>query len=122
MNKKLNVWGREFDLKVIYDVYEDEEITSIQNEAYEDFIAKSGELLHSDEEVKKYCISIDSKNVGDNIDNIFKFVMPTSIYIKRASQNHIVALLCNYRFDEEHGIALVYVDGKFSKICTQDDI
>ena len=54
--------------------------------------------------------------------DIFKYVIPEAIYVKRNKRKHQIALLCNYRFDEEHGIAITYEDEKLKKIGTQDII
>ena len=41
--------------------------------------------------------------------------------IKAANIYHI-SLLCNYRFDEEHGIAITYENEKLKNIGPQDDV
>lgn len=48
--------------------------------------------------------------------------MPQALYVKRNEKKRVVSLLCNYRFDEEHGIALTFENEKLKGIGTQDDI
>ena len=36
-NITFDIWGRSFDLEVIYDCFEGEEITSIQKETFDEF-------------------------------------------------------------------------------------
>lgn len=122
MIKKINVWGRNFDLDVIFEVYKGEEVFDIQQEALDAFISAADNLLGSCEELKKYCIEKDADLIGDSISNIFKYVIPKSLYIKRNTKKRTVALLCNYRFDEEHGLALIFENEKLTHIGTQDDI
>lgn len=123
MNKdEFMIWGRRFNLSVQYDCYENEDILPIQIEALEAFKREADALLSSDQEVKRYCLENHKAEIGDSIDNIFKYVMPDNIYIKRSKEKHIAALMCNYKFDLEHGIALVFENEKLTQIGTQDII
>ena len=42
----------------------------------------------------------------DNIENIFKYVIPKYLYVKRNEDKHVVATMCNYKFDKENGMQL----------------
>ena len=122
MTEKITIWGREFDIKIIYDVFSGEEILNEQKESFDAFMAKSADLLSDSTEVEKYCVKNNKKEIGESISNIFKYVIPTSLVIRRDNKKHNVALLCNYRFDEEHGLALIFENEKLVRIGTQDDI
>ena len=53
---KTLIWGRDFELKVVYDCYAGEEILPLQKDAFEEF-SNNAELLSSSlSDVKKYCI------------------------------------------------------------------
>lgn len=122
MNKKIAVWGREFELKVVFDVYTGEDVLNEQKEAMDAFLSVSDTLLSDDKEIKQYCVDNNKNEVGDSIENIFRYVIPTTLLIKRNTEKHVVALLCNYRFDEEHGLALVYENEKLVLIGSQDEV
>lgn len=122
MNRSITVWGREFELKVVFDVYEGEEILNIQKEALDEFLEAAGSLLSSYSELENYCLNRDAAAIGDKIDNIFKYVMPKSIFVKRDDKKHVVALICDYRFDEEHGLALIFENEKLVRVVTQDNV
>ena len=122
MNKKVKIWGREFQLKVIFDVFDDEEIMDTQVAALDAFLGATENLFKSCDELINYCLKRDSDNIGSSIDHIFKYVMPESIYVGRSKRKHVVSLLCNYRYDEEHGIALTYENEQLKCIGPQDDI
>lgn len=122
MNKKIKVWGREFDLNVFFETYEKEEILDNQIKALDMFIDASKVLLSSYRELEKYCLNKDGDLIGNSIDNIFKYVIPEQIFVERNENKHVVALLCNYRFDEEHGLALIFENEKLRHIGPQDDI
>lgn len=122
MNRKIEIWGRSFVLDVYFDAYDDEIVLDSQKEALDSFINCASDILSSYLDIENYCIDRDGDLIGNSIDNIFKYVMPEQIYIKRSLEKRVVALLCNYRFDEEHGIALVFEDEKLKHIGPQDDV
>lgn len=121
MTKKISIWGREFDLKVVFDCFDDEEILPIQEQALKSFLKADAAIEDSKKQVESYILNDDYAELEtDSIDNIFKFVIPTDIYIPRTPETRTAALLCNYRFDEEHGIAIVFENERFKEIGTQD--
>ena len=93
---KITIWDRAFDLSVVYECYAGEEILESQREAF------AGQLK------------------DDGIENIFKYVMPKSIFVPHTKKHRIAAIMCNYKFDMEHGIAVVFENGKLKKVGTQD--
>lgn len=121
MTKKISIWGREFDLKVVFDCFDDEEILPIQEQALKSFLKADAAIEDSKKQVESYILNDDYAELEtDSIDNIFKFVIPTDIYIPRTPETRTAALLCDYRFDEEHGIAIVFENERFKEIGTQD--
>ena len=119
---KFIIWGRELDLKIVYDVYAGEEILDNQLQAFESFKDKATTLFSDDSEIKKYCKKEAGSLIDGEIENIFKYVMPSSVFVKRETDKHVVALLCDFRFDEEHGIAILFENEKLVEIGTQDII
>ena len=116
----IRIWNRDFDLKVLYDCYAGEQILDEQKEALNKFSSDKNTIELSRGFVEKYCLRNNKDEIGaDEIDNIFKYVLPESIFVKRDCR---VAILCKYRFDAEHGIAIVFKDGKFDEIGNQDII
>ena len=123
MNKvKIMVWGREFDLGITYDCYSGEEVLDIQKKAVDAFVKSEKVIADSLEQVKKYFMDENGTEIGAAIDNIFKYVAPKYLYVSRDDKKHIVSLMCNYKFDPENGIAIVFENEKFSKIGRQDVI
>jgi hypothetical protein len=70
--------------------------------------------------MKAHCLKENGAEIGDKIDNIFKYVIPRSLYIPRKQEKQTVAMLCDYKFDMEHGIAVVFENGQFKKVGSQD--
>ena len=64
--------------------------------------------------------SILSRLNGDKIENIFKYVMPKEIFVPHTEKHRNVAIMCNYKFDIEHGIAVLFENGQFKKVGPQD--
>lgn len=121
---KLNmeIWGREFDIRIVYDCYEGETILPSQIAAMEEFVSARDSIDASLEEVKNYCIKHNPDDIHDNISNIFKYVIPKYLYIPRVENKRIVAIMCNYRFDQDNGIAVVFENTKLCDIGVQDII
>lgn len=114
----MEIWDREFELEVVFDCYKGEEILPKQRDALALFCSDKKMIKDSRSEVEKYCIERDSDKIKTTkIDNIFKYVIPETIYIARDGR---VALMCRYRFDVDHGIAIVFKDGKLEEIGNQD--
>ena len=122
MLKSINVWGRDFSLKVIFETLKGEEVLEEQNKALDAFIDKSDMLLSDSKKIEKYCVEKSNGKIESPVDNIFKYVIPTRIYVMRETLTRKVVLLCNYKFDEESGCALVFENEKLIRICTQEEL
>lgn len=110
----ITIWGREFLLPIVYDCYERENITEEQTKAI-DFFAEHLEWIEkSKSEVEKYCkdeVMEDDQN--EKKDNIFSYIKPERLFVKRDNKYSRVAIMCKYRYDIEHGLAVVFSqDGK----------
>ena len=123
MYKKVTIWGRDFELRVTFDCFDDEEVLPIQEQTLEAFLKADVAIENSKKQLEEYILNDDYAELEtDSIDNIFKYVIPTDIYIPRTPKNRTAAILCDYRFDEEHGIAIVFENEQFKEIGTQDII
>ena len=124
MNKvKISIWGREFDMDVIYDCYSGEEVLLSQKDAVKAFIKSEKTISESLDKVKEYCLLENMEEIGSHsIENIFKYVVPKYLYILNDNKKHVVSIMCNYKFDLENGIAVVFENEQFSRIGKQDSI
>ena len=125
MNKqKINVWGRDFELEVVFDCYEGEEDLPLQKDTLQRFLTSPDIIQNTKSEVEKYCIE---RNIDDietqTIENIFKYVIPKSIYIQRTKDNsRVVGIMCAYKFNIDDGIAVVFKNEKFDRVGSQNII
>lgn len=120
---KLSIWDRDFELDIYYDCYHGESVLDIQKDAVEQIKKATTAIEISKKELEDYIISKNSEDIGSsNVDNIFKYVMPKNVYIPRNEEKQIVAIMCNYRFDMEHGLAVVFENGQFKEIGEEDII
>ena len=118
---KITIWDRVFDLSVVYECYAGEEILESQREAFAMLEDNEKEVADSLAAVKKYMHKTGADQLKDDgIENIFKYVMPKSIFVPHTKKRRIAAIMCNYKFDMEHGIAVVFENGKLKKVGTQD--
>ena len=123
MNKTMTIWERQYDLPVVFDCFDNEEVLPIQKQALalEAFLKAENTIQESKKQLEKYILNDEYAEIeGNSIDNIFKYVIPTDLYIPRTLETRTVALLCDYRFDEEHGIAIVFENEQFKEIGEQD--
>lgn len=119
---KLKIWGRDFTLPISYDWFPDEEeLLEIQKEAINVLIKNSKVIDNALSDLKAYCRKTSSEiSAEDEIENIFKYVIPAKFYVIRNTEKRCVALLCDYKFDMEHGIAIVFENECLKNIGTQD--
>ena len=123
MNKKLKViiWDREFELSVIYQNFPGEEV--IENQEKIAGTISTIDFSVAQKGVEQYIRKYNSADLnGDEIANIFKYVIPKSLLIPREYDKRIFAIMCNYKFDMEHGIAVVFEDEKYKTVGPQDII
>lgn len=111
------VWGRDKELSINYDVYSNEKVTDKQKAAAKEILSNKEFFKEAKSALERYCKD-DIKNDPDNkanMDNIFSYINPKSIYVtrEREGKDPIVGLMCNYRYDPEHGLVVMYKDGKY---------
>lgn len=112
MRKELTVWGKKIKLKIDMDCIDDEVVTTVQEETLSDFLGEKTIIDRALPKVKEYCLTEKELNGENSIDNIFKYVTPKTIFVPRDDKKKTVVILCDYYFDEEHGIAIVFEDKK----------
>lgn len=120
--KKINIWGRSFELEIVYDCYQGEQVLPVQTEALRCFLENGSLVGQSLKAVEDYCMSRNAEEIEEqSIDDIFKYVMPQFIYVQRTAEgSHVIGLMCAYKFDIEHGIAVVFKNEAFEKVGSQD--
>ena len=123
VNLKVNLWGRDFDLNGVMQCYPGEEPTQTQTEAWNKFISNANLSEETKNPVEKYVLKHGLSDTGvSEVDNIFKYVIPKSVLIPREDKKRVVALMCNYKFDMEHGMAIVLENEELKEVGPQDII
>ena len=118
----LLIWGREFSLDISYECYPDEKVLDIQREALESISTEQNVISETQLKIEEYILSDEKANVAGSVDNIFKYVMPKCVFIPRSKDTRCVVIMCDYIFDPEHGIAIVFENEHLKIIGTQDVI
>lgn len=121
MTEKIKIWGRTFNIIIDYNLYPDEVASDEQMARLASFTSKP-QPLNDKTTISEYCLKNNGEEIGDNIDNIFKYVIPISIFIPKCNNENRVVLLCNYKFDIEHGLAVIFENNHFVSIVSQDDV
>ena len=119
----IEIWERQFDLNVVFDCYSGESVTQEQLDALNKFISNSKWIANAKKDVEKYCKKQVLRDDGNQKkDNIFSYIKPEAVFIKRDKTKPRGALMCKYRYDPEHGLAVVFdTNGKVT-VGAQDII
>lgn len=120
---RLTIWDRDFTLPIEYECYTDERVTRQQKKAAKRFFDHKEWIEASKTNVEEYCreqVLEDDEN--QKKENIFSYIKPEYLFIKRDAKAPRIALMCKYRYDLEHGLAIVFsYDGNVT-IGVQDII
>ena len=105
----MSIWEREYSLPVKFDCYADETVTDEQVEMFSTFSSNPEWINNAKSAVEEYCFdSVKEDNTNNQKENIFSYIKPDYIYVVNDSVCPRVALMCNYRYDPEHGLAIVF--------------
>lgn len=105
------------------DIASNENVLPQQEKALDDFLKAKEAVNDSKAMVEKYVLENNRNDLGeDNIENIFKYVIPKYLYVKRNEDKHVVAIMCNYKFDMENGLAIVFENEEAIEVGKQDII
>lgn len=109
------VWGRKLKLEIYPEggkQQSDDQSLALER------LCKAWEVVDkSAAKLKKYCAKDDD---GGDMENLFRYVMPRYLFLPKVQKRRTVALMCDYRFDPEHGLALVFENEKLKEIGSQD--
>lgn len=123
--QSFEIWGRTLELDIVYDCYSGEEILDVQERAFREFSEKAQLIFETAKcKAEEYCLNTNGEEIeDDHIENLFKYVKPKTIYIKRpTNSDRIVAILCAYRFNPDDGLAIVFTNEQFTAIGTENII
>ena len=121
MTKTVEIWGRKLEIGITYESYSSEPVIDSQMIAAKKIFEEPNAFGEALEEVKKYCIKNSNNMINEkSIENIFRYVMPQELFVEQNPNKRRVALMCNYKFDEEHGIAVVFENEHFIQVGVQD--
>lgn len=115
----ITIWNREVEIDVVFDCFKDEYITRIQKETYGEFLNNRDNIYSiSRERIWAYAHQdVDLFPDKGIPENIYKFIMPKAIYIKRdTGSQKVFGLLFHYRYREDEGLCVVFKDNAFSEI------
>lgn len=122
MNKvKIDIWNREFVLDIIYEIYPGQDV--IDNQILTASKISTIDFSESKKGVENYIKEHYPQDLGlSEVDNIFKYVMPKRFYVPKEKESRIFAIMCNFKFDIEHGLAVVFENEKFKEVGPEDII
>ena len=120
---EMELWGRTVKLAITFDVFSNESILPIQQEAIEKIVADWPVVEATKQDVRDYCTALpfaDPRFTEQH--DIFDYITPKSIFAMRDAHHRSVALLCDCIYDPENGLAVIFQDEQYQKVVSQDDI
>lgn len=117
-----DIWGNVLDVEVQFEDLDDEGISLEQWNAFGNLILSWESIDDALPAVKSYCEADDLNTAGETIDNILRCVVPRYLFIPGEQKERTAALMCDYEFDPEHGLALVFENEALKEIGPQDII
>ena len=116
--QKVKIWGREFEIDVIFRCYKGQEIDDIQLAAYQDFMDHWDEYMEAAYNAfEEYCAEEYSEEIGEKFDNIFRYLIPRLLYIQKAwDDSRMVGFECYFKLDLENNLAAKFVNGQIVEI------
>lgn len=117
---KANLWGSEVELDVYFEQLDFEEPTDVQLDAF----ARADAIWpHADDAIPSIIdyLKKEALEIGAHFeeDSWRSLVHPTTLFVAE-SDNRTVAILCEFDFDPEHGLAVVFEDEQFTAVGSQD--
>ena len=104
----MEIWGRMFSVKVKFRCHSGEKVSVNQIAAFEKFVSKPQWIKNAKKQVEDFCkVQVEEDSSNQKKDNIFSYVRPDYIFVDRSDVPN-VAIMLNYRYDEEHGLAVVF--------------
>lgn len=117
----INFWERDFNLPIKYDCYEGESVLKEQEELVSAFLDNKDWIENALPKLVKHCkkdVMADKENKKK--DNVFSYIKPHYLYVTREGDNSRIALMCKYRYDPEHGLAIIFDKKGKVEIGNQD--
>ena len=113
--RALTIWGREFELPVKYPSTDNVQLIDQLDDSLDELLRNKKLIKKAKAAVEDYCkekVLEDDEN--QKKDNIFSYILPQYIFVKEGTKGVKIALVCRYRYDEEHGLMIVFdSDGNY---------
>ncbi|WP_283624939.1 DUF6985 domain-containing protein [Clostridium butyricum] len=130
--QSINILGQKIEVEIIANAYSGDSIIETQRNSYKWFL---GNIKSLDENILNAVIEYAKKNASDiserifnnkvllpiTIENIDKFLKPTSILFDR-DDNSTIGILCDCKWEMEDGFAIKIENKNIIKMGTQDII
>ena len=117
----MTIWGRELCLPIEYSAsIEFKELMKIELSVKE-FMDNSAEIiLKSQFSVVSYAKKFAASVGRTTSDDLFDYITPHMLLVNSDDGSIYIALLCGFKYDPEHDIAIIYRDQKLVEVGSQD--
>ncbi len=119
---EIHIEDRAFSLPVSYEMFECETVAAEQENAVKALTTHPDWIVKAKKHVVAFCreqVLADSENTKK--DNVFSYIKPEYLFVKREEYPR-VAIMCKYRYDIEHGLAVIFATDGSVTVGSQDII
>lgn len=122
-NISIKIWDRDFSLNVDYNCYPGEKVTAKQEEMVYMLMKHHEWFDKAKKKVVDYCKDkVNEDESNQKKGNVFSYLKPEYIFVKHDDSNSTIAIMFKYRYEPEHGLAVVFDENGNIKIGIQDII
>lgn len=117
--RTVEVWGRKFEIDVIFDCYQGETVDEIQLQAFQEFMDSWEERMKDAYDAfEDYCVREYREEIGGTkFDNIFRFLIPRLLFIQKSPDgSKTVGFECYFKPDLENNLAARFVNGQIAEV------
>lgn len=117
---EVGLWGSEVELEVYFEQLDYDEPTDIQTDAFSRVDVIWQRVDDAIPSIVEYAKN-EAMEIGAHFEEKAwrSLVHPATLFIAE-SDNRIVAILCEFDLDPEHGLAVVFEDEQFTAVGSQE--
>lgn len=117
----LVIWGKQFSMPVQYAGPAEPEASADLDQAIQAFIADSADITSKSILKLKAYIKGKAETIGSVApENLFDSITPQMLLVTIDEGDALIALLCGFKFDPEHDIALIFRNNSLDEVGNQD--
>ena len=129
---KINIWGKDFNIQILYECKEGEIPTENQKQALEMLQEKINEkvvneqgsndiqhYLSSQKEIMTFIKSINDEEVNIE-DSVLDYLKPVEMHILNEKER-VIDIVCDFKLDMDHSVLIRFKNEKFDGFYQEEE-